>query len=234
MKKLLSLFFLSSSLFISSNVMANQDQIELNLNKTFEQEIENDILSVYASVRIEEVTEKKALEKLKPYQEYLKSKNEEIKNISLSITPVYVYDKIKKDNNIKSYQSMLSFSILTKNNNAVNEINNKMLELKDRDYNINISLSDYSWVVSEDTRKKISKELEKEAIDWSLTPDISDKLDCKVSKIVLNTNYFMPVRGRNMMAFSKVADEGSIDINKGKNNIAVNVSYKFLCNNKNM
>ncbi len=207
---------------------------EISFNKKFEREVQPDKLVTDLTINIDKQSESEISPQLNKFNDFiLNNDNVEKKAGEFTIRPKYKYEKGQSF--LVGYTGNLRYTIYTDSLKKMNKFIKQLFNLKSDD-SLSITVSQLSWIVSEDKYAKTTEKLRLNAILWSqeYTRLLSNdtKSICKTEKININTHNYNPIykiaRTENMMMNNKV--DSNIPIPKAtKNIVSITPSYVLEC-----
>jgi len=163
---------------------------ELNFSKKFSQTINPDILTTRVIATIENKDEDFITNKLEYINDYIKEK-EEIKyqDGNFNLTPLYSYNNNKR--NFIAYKGNLSYNIITKDANNMNQFINELIEVKNKlnTNNLKLNISSVNWKVSDNLNSTALDSLRLNAINWISLYSKNLHKSCIIKKISIGTNH---------------------------------------------
>ncbi len=205
---------------------------DVEFNKKFYHELPHDMLTTNISISIDDDSEQKVSKRLEVFNQKIKNFNKVEKKLgSFNIRPKYRH--AKNTPKIIGYTGVLRYTINSYKAEPMDEFISNIVSLKEN-RDTNVSVSNLSWTVTEDTYNVALDLLRLQSIQWAqnyvknLSKDVHAK--CEIEDISINqSSYF---RGYNRSyAYqndAKVANVVAVpEANQEK--ISIDVRYKVEC-----
>ncbi len=174
-----------STLLLSMSLSA----YTINFDKEFKLALKPDTLKTMLSISTLKPSEKEVLEKLTSFSTFISHyKDVDKKGGTYSIHPQYQYENNRRYKN--GYQGMMQYQISSK---QADDMNTFIANLHDKkkEFDVDISIENISWVLSDSQQKGQEDILRLKAIKWitQYANELSTTLHttCKVRKISLSS-----------------------------------------------
>lgn len=161
----------------------------LQFSKPFEIELKPDILSTHIAVTVLKPTEKESLLKLSTFSSFISAYLDvEKRGGNYSIHPEYKYENNRRYKS--GYRGNMSYQISAK---KPDDLNTFIANLHDKksDFDVDISISSVSWILSKEQRQGKMDLLRLDAIKWINTYAslLSSELQssCTVTKVTIDS-----------------------------------------------
>lgn len=203
---------------------------ELDFNKNFKKEIQNDKVQTNISINVYSKEIDYINEKIEFFQDYINEKSSvEKMNGNYSLLPKYNYENSKQI--FVGYAGTLSYEVQSKEYEEINEFVSSLNQIrKNMDTSqVTLSTSNVQWIVSDKLLQKNIDSMRIETIDWieGYLKTLNDA--CEVKKISINKNngYRSPRYSKNMM----METSSSLHVVPSKTNqsIELNANYILEC-----
>lgn len=208
--------------------------VEISFDKKFEMQVTPDKLTTNVIITIDKQRESEIAPKLNHFNNFI-SRNDTVekKAGTLTVRPKYKYEK--GQSSLIGYTGNLRYTISADSSKKMNAFIKDLLKLK-RDDSLSLTVSQLSWIVSDEKYSKTTETLRLKAILWSqeyantLSNDTNSS--CKTEKINISSHNFNPIyktaRTENIMMDHKT--DTNIPIPQISNNIiSVSPSYVLEC-----
>lgn len=206
---------------------------ELNFSKEFKETINPDLLTTNISISIENKDENKINKDIEVFNNFIKNtKLVEIKRGSYSLNPKYKYYKDRQE--FIGYSGYLNYSVESKMAKPLNQVINKIIDLKESKQSVKLNISNITWEISDVKESKSFDNLRLEAIKWvnTYSSTLSKKLHTKCNVKAININgYNPPIRSySNGMALTK-SSRMAYDVSpvKKEQDISINPYFSLEC-----
>ena len=180
----------------------------INFDKSFEIDIKPDTITTHITISTQKPTEKIVLQKLTSFSTFISGyKDVEKKGGNYSVYPEYRYENNHRYKN--GYRGTMDYQISSQ---KADDLNTFIANLHDKkkDFDVDISLSSVSWILSAKQKEGKQDALRLDAIRWinSYADKLSTELNssCKVTKISLSAPSYNYPRAVMMEAKSMAAD----------------------------
>lgn len=205
---------------------------ELEFNKKFYHELPHDTLSTVISITISDESEIKVGERLEVFNQKIKSFDKvERKLGSFNIRPKYRHSSSTP--RISGYVGELRYKVNSRKAMFMDEFIREITKLK-RNRDTNVSVSNLSWSVREDTYNVTLDLLRLEAISWvtryakNLSEDLNK--ECKIKKVEINTSQQMMEYGKSIVYSSTEPASRTIPVPESdQEKIIINPHYTMEC-----
>ena len=205
---------------------------EIEFNKKFSQELSHDTLSTYVTVSITDDNEIIVGERLEVFNQKIKSYDKvERKLGSYTVRPKYRHSS--NTPKIAAYVGELRYKVNSRKARFMNEFITEVTKLK-RNRDTNVSVSNLSWSVKEDTYNVTLDLLRLEAITWgqryakTLSNDIGK--DCYVKNININkTNQFRQFNNDAVYSTANMSNKSIPVPESNQEKIKINPNYILEC-----
>lgn len=205
---------------------------ELDFNKKFYHELPHDTLSSTITVTITDESEIKVGERLEIFNQKIKSFDKvERKLGSFNIRPKYRHSSSTP--RISGYIGELRYKVNSRKARFMDEFIGEITKLK-RNRDTNVSVSNLSWSVKEDTYNVTLDLLRLEAINWGLryAENLSKDLDkdCLVKNVKVNTTpQLMSYKSRAVYSGAESSSRTIPVPESDQEKIVINPHYTLEC-----
>jgi len=196
-------------LFLFFVFLGSVHSFTLKFSKDFTLFIEPDRLSVDLIINVHANNEKRVLDILNKYSDFINNLKEVQKEGGkYSIQPLYKYNN---GNRYKDgYMAVMRYKVYSKDQNDLRSFIYKIEEKKEFSKNIDIKISDISWTISQKFRVDKTESLRNSSIKWAINyakelgSDINSS--CRLKNITFNSNNFhQPMPMLRDMSMKRIA-----------------------------
>ncbi len=203
---------------------------EINFNKTFNKQLQPDILTSNIKIKIKSNNEKLIYTKLEKFNEYIKNAKYIDKSLEIShIKPIYKYISNSPKND--GYEGEIKYTISSKEPQNIHRFLSGLIDLKEH-RDTSLIISELKWEVKENSVIIALDIMRFEAITWVenyikvLSQDI--KKSCSIKNINIKYNYTPRYRHSKEVKISNEKNSFSFPEQKSKN-IKLNANYILEC-----
>ncbi len=219
--------FILGSLFILPTLM---NAYELEFNKSFTKNIQNDKVHTNVSIRVDSKEVDFINEKIEFFQDFIKDNNSVTKkNGNYNLVPNYSYQNNKQ--NFIGYKGTLHYSIETSKYENLNQFITEIIDIKNNmnTNKVKLSVSNVEWIVSKELYSKNIDTMRIESVTWVKNYIKTLSYSCMIKNISINKGSgYSPERySRNVMMDSR--SSAKITPLQTKRSIVLNANYKLDC-----
>lgn len=185
-------------IFLFLFVLNTAYSFELKFDKVFELELMPDLLSADISITINDTSEKRVLETLTTYSDFIKGfKEVDIKGGQYTVFPNYRFEKGRRYSN--GYRGNMNYTISSPNPNDLTAFLYKLEKKNQFKHNVDISIQSIHWKLSDKQSTNHYDELRLSAIKWSinyantLSSQLAKSCEIKVVNIFPSGSSPMPM-----------------------------------------